>query len=330
MDNLYKYKHNGSDTYSRSLYASISEIIKDSISYTQIEDNNTRKKIIPPVIFSGTGSKSFLQYYFSDNNYTVCEEDVKIEGSYDVIPRVTIKKEGLNILSNNVTSPYGFGELFKVDDDGNLKMYSGTIQGIPLKTDFALEILCNSLSEQDKIWENLVRGLYWQRRGAFIYDGVLCTLSIAFPDNTEKNKLFEFRSLDATENFIIKCNIEVECYLPIVTNLSFSGNKIRKFITTIRPDEVEEDVTELEYTTTLTGLVTNLSDDSPYLGDLILKNLNGSEHFIMQTKSDDGYFHWENIPSKMGYMITDLDGNIFKKGIHLLPNENRSILIELE
>jgi len=325
----FKYRKNGDDTYSRSLYASISEIIRDSVSYKQIESDNTVRKITPPVIFSGTGSKNFLQYYFSDRNYTVCEDEIKLEGSYDVIPRVTIKKESIDILSVNTTSPYALGDVIRTEDDGKVKMYKGTIQSIPLKYNLSLEILCNSLSEQDRIWESLTKNLYWQRRGAFLYDGVICSYSIAFPDNTEKNKTYEFRSLDAIENFIIKVNIETECYLPIVNNEVFAGNRIRKFETTFTLDESQTELLETEYTGSIQGRVLYY-DGSSYNRTIKLKNLNTEEQYVETTIGEDGYFLFVDVPSRMGYFITDADNNTLKKSIHLLPNEIKEIDIELE
>lgn len=325
----FKYKQNANDTFSRSLYASISEIIKDSISYIQIESDDTFKKIQPPVIFSGTGGKNFLQYYFSDKNYTVCEDEIKIEGSYDVIPRVMIKKESLDILSPNTTSPFGIGEIIREDEQGRVAKYKGTIQGIPIKYNFSLEILCNSLSEQDKIWESLTKNLYWQRRGTFLYDGVICAYNIAFPDNTEKNKIYEFRSMDVIENFIIKCNVETECYLPIVNNEIFAGNIIRKFETTISTQETESEMFETEYVGSIQGRILYL-DGSPYNQILKLKNLNGEEQYIRSMEGEDGYFLFVNVPSKMGYMITDDEDNILRKAIHLLPDEIKEIDIDLD
>lgn len=325
----FKYRNNSDNTFSRSLYASISEIIKDSVSYIQIESDDTFKKITPPVIFSGTGGKNFLQYYFSDKNYTVCEDEVKIEGSYDVIPRVVIKKDTLDILSPNTTSPFGIGEIIREDEEGRISKYQGTIQGIPIKYNFSVEILCNSLSEQDKIWESFTKNLYWQRRGAFLYDGVICSYNIAFPDNTEKNKTYEFRSLDVIENFIIKCSVETECYLPIVNNEVFAGTIIRKFETTFSTKDAESELLETEYTGSIQGRILYL-DGTPYSQTIKLKNLYGSEQYLETAVGEDGYFLFVNVPSKMGYMITDDEDNVLRRAIHLLPDEIKDVYIEIE
>lgn len=324
----YKYKTNSDDIFLRSLYASISEELTNLISYIQIESDTVKNKISVPVFMGATGQERFLQYYFNDKNYVACEKIV--EGSFDVIPRGMIQISNLNINTANNTSPFGLGEVFEIDENGYIKTFWSNITGIPLTGSFNFEILTNSHGEQMKIFQNLIKSLYWKRKFTFMFEGALIPTIVSFPSNIEKNKNFEFKNGAEKDRMILRLGLDIETYLPILTNKKFKGERIDKFL--VDYDTDSDSIVDYTQTVQHTGSISGriLIEDESYgvIDSITLTNIN-DDTFTRTVALNDGYFLFEEVPSRIGYTLKLQDGTVLHKKINVLPKTNLKLDSEI-
>lgn len=322
----HKYTQNSDDIFLRYLFAGVTEKLDDVMSYYQIESNDVKRKISLPVYLGSTGSERFLQYYFSDKNYKACETEI-VEGSFDVIPRGHITLTNSTINSQNNTSFFARADIYEPDENGYILEYDALVSMVPIEATFSLEILCNSQGEQMKIWQSLIKSLYWKRVFNFVFDGVIVPTEITFPDNPERNKTFEWKSGSGMDYMILKVPINVETYLPIVTDKHFKGNRIEVFSTGYK-NSGDVDVVETRYTASVQGKISYENSNHNALGNIILTNDNDPE-FSMTTTLEDGYFLFTNVPARTGYRLKDKDSNTLQKKIHLIPFQEFKTNIEL-
>lgn len=313
----YKYKKNSDDLFLRTILAGISETLNGIVSFYQIEDDNTKKKIDVPIYIKSTGHERFLQYYFSDKNYQVCEEEMIVEGSFDVIPRGILTIQSSPINSQGKTSNFARGDVFEVDDEGYVRAYNAQIASIPISLTGQLEILTNSESEQMKVWQNTIKSLFFTEKFNVIFDGVIVSSEISFSDNIERNKNIEFRSGEKNDTLIIRISFDVETYLPIITEKMFKGHRIEVFknTTDIR-GEIEK--TEVMFQGIIQGRLTDDETGNAIIGSVFLKNENDNS-LNKECVLEDGYFLFENVQARTGYKIVDDTGYTIKNKINVLP-----------
>lgn len=324
-----KYSKNSDDIFLRYLIAGISETLSDVISYDQIESDTVTNTYTVPVMLSGTGQERFLQYYFNDKNYEVCES--QIEGSFDQVPRGVITYNGNSINTNNNTSPYSRGDVFEVDENGKIRMYNSNIQGIPINLTISFEVWTNSVAEQWKIWQSLIKSLYYTKQFKFIFDGCIVPCTIAFPDEIQQEKLIEFKNGADKDKMLLKTSLDIETYLPILTDKRFKGTRIKKFYTRTEVPTEEYETIETYYKGVIKGQLLYDDDLSPLQGTLTLTNANDTDNTndLTAELDDDGYFAFHDVESRTGYILKDGDGVVIKRKIHLLPNETVDIHMEL-
>lgn len=324
----YKYRKNNDDVFLRTVFAGLSEALTNVISYEQIEDDQTKSTIKVPIYLRATGQERFLQFYFNDKNYRVCEDEKTVEGSFDVIPRGVLSLSSGGIISSDKTSSFAQGDIHEVDENGYVKSYTGTIMAVPINVTLSLEILTNNLGEQFKVWQNLIKTLYFSFKFNIFFDGVIIPCEVSFPDNIENNKNFDFKNLDLMDNHIIKLGLDVETSLPVISNKMFKGNRIEKFQVNniITPDQEQ---IEIYHSGSIQGRLTEYLTENPILGTIFLRNENDPD-FEVEATLNDGYFLFEDIQARTGYKLVDSSGYTIKKKIHIFPGDRIIINEELD
>jgi hypothetical protein len=323
----HKYTQNSDDIFLRHLYAGLTEKLDNVMSYYQIENDETKKRITLPVFLGATGSERYLQYYFSDRNYQICEE-VFPEGSFDMIPRGHLTLTNSDLNSQNNTSFYARADIYEADENGYILEYDALVAMVPVQASFSLEVLCNSEGEQMKIWQSLIKSLYWTRSFHFVFDGVIVPTEVAFPDNPERNKNFEWKNGNSSVDYkIIKIPLDVETYLPIVTDKHFKGNRIEIFSTSYE-NSGDNEIQETQYTASVQGTIKYENTPHNALGTIELTNDNDSD-FSYETELEDGSFLFTDVPARTGYRLKDSDGNTLQKKIHLTPFQEFKTTIDL-
>lgn len=313
-----RYSHNSDDVFIRTLYASLSETLTETVSYIQLENNN--KKTIKKVKFvlSATGQERFLYYYFSGKNYETCEE--LVEGSFDEVPRGIYTLKDNNIQTSELTSPYTYIDIFLEDDNGAIKKYKANIVGIPLKFTVSIDIMTNTANEQQKIWQSIIEELIFTKKFRFIYKGVVIESMISFSENLNNEKLFEFQTGKQSENIKMTLSLDIESYYPKIIKKYGADNLIKEFKTTV------ESGTGIEiYNTLYDGKMSGrIYDENLEPVSETIKLIDNTGTIIQSCVLEDGYFLFTKIPSKSGYILKTSGDIILQKNITIYPDENKS------
>lgn len=329
-DIKYKYQRNSDDIFLRHVFAGLTETLTDRVKYTQVESDDVKRVITVPFYFSTTGQERFLHYYFSGKDYETCEEYV--EGSFDVVPRGVLTLENSGINSGEITSPFSRGIFYEVDDTGAILSYSSYIKSVPLRVNFSLEIRTSTQNENWKLYQSIIKELYFVRRFNFLYNGLVVPAQVSFPDNIEnEGKLFKF-TYGELEKPTQKLSLECETYLPVIDDDAkiFSGNRINVFkhnyIDSNNEDQVEN--LELELYGRLGGRILYEEGATPYEGTINL--IDASNTVISSATLEDGYYFFNKISPKIGYRIEDQEtSTILKDDIVVYPNDNRHLDFEV-
>lgn len=322
----HKYTQNSDDVFLRYLFAGVTEKLNNIMKFSQIESDDIKKEISVPVYLGATGSERFLQYYFSDKNYEVCEYEF-VEGSFDVIPRGHVSLTNSDLNSSNNTSSFARADIYEADENGYILEYDALVAMVPVLATISLEILCNNQVEQMKIWQSLIKSFYWTRNFNFVFDGVIIPTEIMFPDNPERNKTLEWKNNGSMDYLILKTPLSIETYLPIVTDKHFKGNRIEVFSTGYT-NSGDTEVAETKYTASIQGQIKYENSNLPYIGNIELTNDNDPD-FTMITTLNDGYFLFTNVPARTGYRLKNSNSNTLQKKIHLTPFQEFKTTINL-
>lgn len=326
----YKYKQNSDDIFLRHVFAGLTETLTDKVNYTQIESDTSKRVIRVPFYLRATGQERFLHYYFSGKDYETCEE--YIEGSFDVVPRGVLSLESSGIVSGETTSPHARGNFYEVDEDGNILQYSAYIKSIPMRLSFTLEIRTATMNELWKIYQSVIRELYFVRRFNFFYNGLVVPAQVSFPDNQEtEGKQFKF-TYGELEKPIQRVQIECETYMPILKDEGrmFAGSRIEVFKHDYQPDGIPDTEEKLEYELygKMGGRILYEDGGEPFEGTISL--IDAENTVISESNVIDGYYLFTKISPKIGYRIEDQSNSTtLKEDIAIYPNANRSVDFEI-
>lgn len=331
MSNVnFKYRYNSDDIFLRSVFAALTETLTNRISYKQTESDTVRKTIEVPFVLRATGDERFLQYYFSGEDRKTCEKF--IEGSFDKVPRGVLSLTGFNIDRSQLTSGYARTRLYETDDDGNIREYSAEVMNIPQTISFDVKIICDTMNEAMKIYQNIQEVFYFNQKFNFVYKGIVCPANANFPDSIPlEGKTYEFNYGSPSERPTLSLTLDVMTHLPVVNESTrYSKDKvIKKFENSVQvADGVYEDF-DYEFTGILSGKVTYTANNSPYLNDLFLYD-NKNVLVDSATPNGDGEYLFVNVPAKINYKLKDSANTSIATGISILPGNSNSVDVEIE
>jgi len=230
MDFLKKFNHD--EVFFRGLLIGLISELNNTITYHQVNKDNTISEIFIPFLPTLTGDEPFLQDNFLD--YGDCDGNpVFAEGNYDVIPRGMIEVGDCQIVTSSSTNKYVRATYVKEvpnpDNNGNVEMqaYSSYLAPIPLSQTFTVRIRVDTEIEAFKIQARVIEVLFKNFIYFFEYNGMRIPCQGTMPTNVgERPKLFNYSYGTDRQSVNISFPIVVETYLPQLdlTSERFRGN----------------------------------------------------------------------------------------------------------
>ena len=135
---------------------------------------------------------------------------------YSIIPRCMVQPAGLNILTDQLTSPYTHGN-FEFEYDDTLYNFTAEFRRLPIKLSVTLKYILDNYTDSLQAIQQILTKCAFIKTFTFIYLGQTIKASYKIPDdyNTEMQMEFDGLAQDLkTRN--IEVSLEVETNLPII------------------------------------------------------------------------------------------------------------------
>ena len=187
-----------------------------------------RDKNIPHFILTTGDDIMYLENKGQDNSkepYQVSNEDY----IYNSIPRCIVNLGGIEVLEDQITSPYSRGE-FEISADGILQSFSAEFRRMPLKFSVTLKYYLDSFTDVLSVTQYIITKLLFIRTFKFDYLGQIIEASYKVPTSFDNEKNITFDG-GTTEQKLrtIELTLEVETNMPVYDERTAigSGNYIK-------------------------------------------------------------------------------------------------------
>ena len=187
-----------------------------------------RSKSIPHFILNTGDDIMYLENKGQDNSkepYQVSNEDY----IYNSIPRCIVNLGGIEVLEDQITSPYSRGE-FEISDDDILQSFSAEFRRMPLKFSVTLKYYLDSFTDVLSVTQYIITKLLFIRTFRFDYLGQIIEASYKVPTSFDNEKNITFDG-GTTEQKLrtIELTLEVETNMPVYDERTAigSGNYIK-------------------------------------------------------------------------------------------------------
>lgn len=190
-----------------------------------------RDKNIPHFILNTGDDIMYLENKGQDNSkepQQVSNEDY----IYNSIPRCIVNLGGIEVLEDQVTSPYSRGE-FEISTDDILQAFSAEFRRIPLRFSVTLKYYLDSFTDVLSVTQYIITKLLFIRTFKFDYLGQTIEASYKVPTSFDNEKNITFDG-GTTEQKLrtIELTLEVETNMPVYDERTAigSGNRIKTFL----------------------------------------------------------------------------------------------------
>jgi hypothetical protein len=173
-----------------------------------------RDKSIPHFILNTGDDIMYLENKGQDNSkepYQVSNEDY----IYNSIPRCMINLGGIEVLEDQITSPYSRGE-FEISTDDILQSFSAEFRRMPLKFSVTLKYYLDSFTDVLSVTQYIITKLLFIRTFKFDYLGQIIEASYKVPTSFDNEKNITFDG-GTTEQKLrtIELTLDVETNMPV-------------------------------------------------------------------------------------------------------------------
>lgn len=173
-----------------------------------------RDKSIPHFILNTGDDIMYLENKGQDNSkepYQVSNEDY----IYNSVPRCMINLGGIEVLEDQITSPYSRGE-FEISDDDILQSFSAEFRRMPLKFSVTLKYYLDSFTDVLSVTQYIITKLLFIRTFKFDYLGQMIEASYKVPTSFDNEKNITFDG-GTTEQKLrtIELTLDVETNMPV-------------------------------------------------------------------------------------------------------------------
>ena len=137
---------------------------------------------------------------------------------YNRIPRCIVTPAGINIQTDQLTSPYTNG-LFQYQDEDSLFNFNATYRRLPIEMGVSLKYYFNSFTDTLSCCQQICSKLAFIKNFKIVYLGqtIHCTYNIPNSVNPEMNMQFDGLTTDSKYRSI-GLDITVDTNLPIIQN----------------------------------------------------------------------------------------------------------------
>ena len=187
-----------------------------------------RDKNIPHFILNTGDDIMYLENKGQDNSkepYQVSNEDY----IYNSIPRCMVNLGGIEVLEDQITSPYSRGE-FEISDDDIIQSFSAEFRRMPLKFSVTLKYYLDSFTDVLSVTQYIITKLLFIRTFKFDYLGQIIEASYKVPTSFDDDKNITFDGGTTDQKLrTIELTLEVETNMPVYDGRTAigSGNYIK-------------------------------------------------------------------------------------------------------
>lgn len=173
-----------------------------------------RDKNIPHFILNTGDDIMYLENKGQDNSkepQQVSNEDY----IYNSVPRCIVNLGGIEVLEDQITSPYSRGE-FEISVDDILQSFSAEFRRMPLKFSVTLKYYLDSFTDVLSVTQYIITKLLFIRTFKFDYLGQTIEASYKVPTSFENEKNITFDG-GTTEQKLrtIELTLDVETNMPV-------------------------------------------------------------------------------------------------------------------
>lgn len=191
------------------------------------------RNISVPHIIRGFGNEVF---FIKNKGYDASKEPLDITNEdyiYNTIPRCMIETQNIDMISDQLTSPYTRG-IFEYIYEDELYTLSAEFRRIPLKINIELKYYTDTFSDMMEIIQQMISKLMFVRKFNITYMGNVISCSYKIPESFQDEHTFEFTG-DMQDNTYknMQLSLEVETNMPVFSNKTVTNSG--KIITNCDP-----------------------------------------------------------------------------------------------
>ena len=135
---------------------------------------------------------------------------------YSQIPRCMVQPTGINIQTDQLTSPYSYGR-FEVEVEDMIYMFRSEFRRIPVVVSYSLKYYLDSFSDAISVSQQLINKLAFINNFDFTYLGNVLKASYMLPSDINTEFQIEFDGLTQdSKNRTISLDIEVNTNIPVI------------------------------------------------------------------------------------------------------------------
>lgn len=191
----------------------LSKVIKGAM-YDLNEIIKVRGKNVPHLILSTGDDTMYLDV--KGQNQAIEPQDISNENYvYSVIPRGVVTPSGINLETDQLSSPYTRGRL-QVEHDDVLYEMTAEFRRMPMTMRISIKYILDTFTDTLNLMQYVITHLSFVRTFNIIYMGQQITCSYRFPEAMEEqfNAQFDGLSMDAKYK-TVEIELEVETNVPV-------------------------------------------------------------------------------------------------------------------
>lgn len=151
---------------------------------------SVRKKPVPHYIVNTGDELMALEVKGQDNSKEPLEV-VNENHIHTIVPRCVVTPKGVNLLPDQLTSPYANG-VFQMDDGENVITFTSEFRRMPMNITYELVYLTDSYTDSLEIVQQIITKLAFIRTFNITYMGQMIKCSYNLAENYDTENMLEF------------------------------------------------------------------------------------------------------------------------------------------
>ena len=173
-----------------------------------------RGKEVPHIVLNTGDDTMFLEVKGQD--FSIEPQEVSNENYvYNKVPRANVQFNGVNILTDQLTSPFTRGD-FTLVHDGQAYGATAEFRRFPIKVDATVKYYFDNFTDVMEATQSIISSLCFINDFTISYMGQTITSTYHCPDSIDNNLMLEFDGITTdSKNRTIEMTYEIESNLPV-------------------------------------------------------------------------------------------------------------------
>ena len=215
-----------------------------------VDSIRVRGKAVPHLILNTGDDIMYLERKGQDMSIEPAEVSNE-DYIYNYVPRGVVTPSGMDILTDQLTSPYTRGQ-FQFEYEDILYTFTSEFRRMPLKMNVGIKYYLDSFTDSLELMQYIITHLDFIKNYQIIYMGQTIPCSYRFPESLEGQYNAEFDGLTQDSKFrTVEVQLEIETNIPIFyprtaieSDLTISGEFVYVVEWTHEDEETGEDIVE--------------------------------------------------------------------------------------